>query len=321
MSPSPSGPVGVPGSAAGGSAAGPPLARLSLGEQVLQARPLQPPEGPVHPVPGQHRYFQLGGADLRALAIALLTGEGGDGHSQRASQREALGIALLEHGRHLIGLATHGDEAVFVRHRPVEGDPVYLVGLRCRPDLGDHDLDLVRLGAVGEDRAQELRVPVGQAAGRHVGPVVLVAPHVGVADPGDAQVLVLVVPAHRRERDPVVDLADLVQRTGRVRRDEQDPRVVLDHDAVAAACDALARVVGLVFHRLFWRHVERHRHRWDPYSCGRLVGLFRLPAGSWRVVRVLAVRPVAGQERRHRAPRGPHPLVDDRTGVFTGLGV
>src|SRR5262249_41463973 len=128
--------------------------------------------------------------------------------------------------------------------------------------LGDHDLHLVGLVALGEDRSQDLRVPVGQAAGGDIGAVVLVSARVRVPDPGDAQVLVLVVAADRGERDPGVDLADLVQRAGGVGGDEQDPLVVLDHDAVAPAGDALAGVVRLVLHLLFRRDIERHGHRW-----------------------------------------------------------
>jgi hypothetical protein len=46
--------------------------------------------------------------------------------------------------------------------------------------------------------------------------VVLVAAQVGVADAGQPQVLELVVLADRGEGDPVVDLADLVQRVAGV---------------------------------------------------------------------------------------------------------
>jgi hypothetical protein len=141
---------------------------------------------------------------------------------------------------------------VLVGDRAVEGDPVQLVAVGGLAQLGDHDLHLVRLVALGEDRPEDLRVPVGQPPGGDVGAVVLVSPGVGVADPGDAQVLVLVVAADRGEADPVVDLADLVQRAGRVRRYQQDPARILQRHAATAARDALPRVVGLVPHGLFW---------------------------------------------------------------------
>src|SRR6266496_4736042 len=77
--------------------------------------------------------------------------------------------------------------------RAVEGDPVHLVPGGALAQLGDHDLHLVRLVALGEDRPEDLRVPVGQPPGGDIGAVVLVSPRVRVADPGDPQVLVLVV--------------------------------------------------------------------------------------------------------------------------------
>jgi hypothetical protein len=81
-----------------------------------------------------------------------------------------------------------------------------------RPDLGDEDLDLHRLHLVGEDLAEDLGVLVGQAAGVDVLAAVGVALEVGVADPGDAQLVELVVLADAGEGDAVVDLADLAQR-------------------------------------------------------------------------------------------------------------
>ena len=118
-----------------------------------------------------------------------------------------------------------------------------------------------------------------KAARGDVLPVVLVSGHVGVADPGLAQVLELVVPADRGERDPVVDLADLVQRAGRVRRNEQDAALVLQHHSAAAARDALARVIRLVLHRLLGRYVERHGHCWRFPYWWRVRMLADFPAG------------------------------------------
>ena len=54
----------------------------------------------------------------------------------------------------------------------------------------------------------------------------------------------------RREGDPVVDLADLVQRAGGVLCDEDDAVGVLQHDDAAATRDALAGVFGAVRHGL-----------------------------------------------------------------------
>ena len=73
---------------------------------------------------------------------------------------------------------------------------------------------------------------------------------VGMADPARAQILVLVEPAHRGEPDPVVDLADLVQRRRQVLRDEQHPAVVGEHHHTTAAGDALAGVLRAVAHVL-----------------------------------------------------------------------
>ena len=109
-----------------------------------------------------------------------------------------------------------------------------------------------------------LAVCVGQCLGRHVLARVAVALEVAQPDAADAQLLELVELAHSRERDPVVDLRDLVQRGRRVLRDEQDPVGVLHHDDRLAAADALPRVVGLVLHELLGRDVVRSRHVASP---------------------------------------------------------
>jgi hypothetical protein len=82
---------------------------------------------------------------------------------------------------------------VLLGDRAVVGQPVELVVRGPLPHLGDDELDLVRLAGLGEDRAEGLRVGVGQAAAGDVAAVVLVAAQVGVADAGQAQVLELVV--------------------------------------------------------------------------------------------------------------------------------
>ncbi|GAA1179880.1 hypothetical protein GCM10009654_41370 [Streptomyces hebeiensis] len=129
--------------------------------------------------------------------------------------------------------------------------PVDLVAVGRGPDLGDDQLHLVRLLAgAGEDRAQSLGVDVGQPPGRDVVPVVGVSAQVGVADAADAQVLVLVVLPGGREADPVVDLAELVQGSGRVLADEHDAVGVLEHDQAPATGNALAGVLRPVGHGL-----------------------------------------------------------------------
>ena len=149
-------------------------------------------------------------------------GQGGERRAERLGQRHVVGERLLQGGRDLVGLAAEGDEARLVGDRAVPRDPVDLVVVRPRADLGHHDLHLVRLHRLGEAGAELLGVPVREAAGGDVAPVERVAGEVGVGDAGLAQHLVLVVPADGGERDPVVDLADLVQHGRRVRRRHQD---------------------------------------------------------------------------------------------------
>ena len=86
----------------------------------------------------------------------------------------------------------------------------------------------------------------------------------GQADSGDAEVLELVVLAHRREADPVVDLRDLVQGPRRVLGNEENSADVLEHDDAAAARDPLAGVVCLVLDDLLGRDIERNAHRLAP---------------------------------------------------------
>ncbi len=152
-------------------------------------------------------------------------------------------------GQRLAG-AAHDDEAVLLGDRPVVGEAVELVVGGRLPHLGDDELHLVRLAGLGEDRAEGLGVGVGEPAAGDVAAVVLVAAQVGVAHAGQPQVLELVVLADRREGDPVVDLADLVQRVAGVLPDEQDPVGVGEREDGAAAGDALAGVVALVLHHL-----------------------------------------------------------------------
>ncbi len=198
----------------------------------------------------QHRHLQALGGDLPLAAVGV-AGQGLHGQLQRLRQGHAVPVALVQVAADLLGVAADRDRAVLVHDRPVVRQPVDLVALRGLPHLGDHQLHLVRLlRGAGEDRAQGLGVDVRQAAGGHVVPVVGVTAQVGVADAADAQVLVLVVLAGGREPDPVVDLAELVQRAGRILTDEHDSVGVLQHDQAAATGDALAGVLRPVGHGL-----------------------------------------------------------------------
>src|SRR6202034_1223651 len=81
-----------------------------------------------------------------------------------------------------------------------------------------------------------------------------------MANTGHAELVVFVVLAHATEGDPVVDLADLVQRARRVLGDDGDAQVVRRGDEGAATGDALLGVFGPVLHDLFGCHVVRHAH-------------------------------------------------------------
>ena len=110
-------------------------------------------------------------------------------------------------------LATQSGEAVFVDDGAVVEDVENLVLAGTRPDLGHEDLHLQGFHFMGEDVAHVAGVEVGQRAGVDVLPAELVTLDVGVLDPGHPQLVELVVLADAGEGDPVVDLADLVERT------------------------------------------------------------------------------------------------------------
>ena len=61
----------------------------------------------------------------------------------------------------------------------VEGEPVHLVVVSYLTDLSHHDLDLIRLGGLSEDRSQSLRVGVRKVSDSDVATVERVAPQVG----------------------------------------------------------------------------------------------------------------------------------------------
>jgi hypothetical protein len=91
-------------------------------------------------------------------------------------------------------------------------------------DLGHAQFDLVRLGLLGEDGAERLCVHVRELASGHVPPGIGISAGVGKLDAATAQVVELVEPADRGETNPVVQLADLLQRPRRVLGDEQNAR-------------------------------------------------------------------------------------------------
>src|SRR5919199_1206022 len=82
--------------------------------------------------------------------------------------------------------------------------------------------------------------------------------------PGHPQALELAVAADGGEADPVVELADLVQRGAGVLGDEEHAVGVGDDGDAATAGDALAGVLRLVAHQLLGRGVVRHGHGDQP---------------------------------------------------------
>ena len=117
---------------------------------------------------------------------------------------------------------------------------------------------------MSERLAENLRVVVGQAASLDVVTGVRVTLHVGVTNAEPPQLVEFVVLADPRERDAVVDLADLAQRVGRVLGYQQNAVEVLNRHESATARDALARVVGPILHHLLGGDVERHVHDAEP---------------------------------------------------------
>ena len=156
--------------------------------------------------------------------------------------------------------------AFLVLDGAVVQDVEQLVTLRRVADLGHKDLDLVGLHLVGEDLAERLRIGVRERPRGDVLPRVRVPLQVGVPHARDLEHLELVVLADARERDVVVDLADLEQRARRVLRHDHDAVRGFERDEAPAAGDAFPRVVGAVLHDLLRRHVEGHRHSPAPSS-------------------------------------------------------
>ena len=220
----------------------------------------QSAEGAAETSAVEHGHLELLRGQRAPLLVGTGLGQGAHGQPQAVVERHVVDEALTHDGADRLGHAAHHHEGALVEDRPVVGQPVHLVGLGRVPHLGDDDLDLVRLGLLGEDRAEGLRVGVGQRPPGDVTPVVRVAPQVGEAHAGHPEVLELVVLADRGEGQPVVDLAHLVQRGRAVLGHHEDAVGVGQDDDAAAARDALAGEIGAVLHQLFWRDVERGRH-------------------------------------------------------------
>ena len=180
---------------------------------------LDPSEGPGRPFsPAQHGDLQVARGQGRRsgpgqrLESAALSAVAEVPVRPRQRRGDALGDGL--------GVPAEHGEAVLVGDRSLVGDVVQLVGLAVA-QLGHQDLHLERLHLVGEDVAEVLGVEIGQRARVDVLAAERVALGVGVAHPGDTQLVVLVVLAHSGEGDAVVDLADLVERPRRVLGDDE----------------------------------------------------------------------------------------------------
>ncbi len=108
--------------------------------------------------------------------------------------------------------------------------------------------------------AQRLRVGVGEALGGHVVAAVRVALDVGMTDAGHPQRFELVVLPHPGERDPIVDLADLVEGSAGVFPQQENAVDVLQRHYRAAPGYAFDGVLGPVLHELLGRDVEGKAH-------------------------------------------------------------
>src|SRR4029434_9647776 len=171
--------------------------------------------------------------------------------------------------------SAHDRKVRLVGNRAVICQPVDLIERGCGAEFGHHDLHLVRLITTGgEDRAQYLRVRVGQPAARHLSPRIAITAEVGVPYPGLSQVLELVVAADGSESNAIVDLAHLVECLRSVLSNEQDAVDVMEDYHRTTTGDALACVIGPILHLLLGRDVERDAHRsvllgkWGSRSVG-----------------------------------------------------
>src|SRR3954447_11524990 len=187
----------------GGSGAGEHLLHLRVGEPAE----LSPRTGAV-----EDGHLELVGSQRSFLAV-LACRQRAYGEPDTFIDGESLVVSVADLGGDDVGVAAHDDETLLVGDAAVVGEPEQLVVSGGFAYFGDGDLDLERLlTAAGEDRPEDLRVGVRERAAGHVPAVVRVAAEIGHANAGHAEVLELVVLAHRGEGNPVVDLRDLVQR-------------------------------------------------------------------------------------------------------------
>ena len=155
---------------------------------------------------------------------------------------------------------------MLIRDGTIERQSVDLVLGRLTPDLSDHELHLIGLGCLRENRTQGLGIGVSEAATGDIAAVVGISAHISQAYAGNTKVLEFVVLADGRKSNPVVDLGDLVQGSGRILRDEKNSTVVLQDDNTASPGDSLACVIRLVLNDLLRRYVEGHAHEVPPGS-------------------------------------------------------
>ena len=155
--------------------------------------------------------------------------------------------------------AAHHHEMRLVGDRTVVGNPVQLrrFGLAVVSNFGDAQLNLVRLGLLGEDGSQRLRVNVGQLSSGHIAAIVGVAAGVGELNSAAAQIVELVELSGGGETDSVVEFADLLQRSRRVLRNEQHTTGKDQCDDTAAPRNTLARELASLAHRLLGRDEVR----------------------------------------------------------------
>src|SRR5699024_3194005 len=179
------GPVLTGRSTVGGAAA----LSLALLQEADEAPTLDTSELAVTAGPLQNGDLEVGCLQLTLFTVFM--GKGTSGGVERRTERCVRHEPVLELFGDVLGGATDRHKALFVDDGAVEGDAVDLVVVRGVTDLGDDDLDLPRLEALTEDRAQCLGIDVGQLTTADVLAVVLIATHVGKAHTHQSQVLEL----------------------------------------------------------------------------------------------------------------------------------
>src|SRR2546427_11542114 len=86
-----------------------------------------------------------------------------------------------------------------------------------------------------------------------------IALHVGIANPGFAQIFELAIFPHPGKSEAVIDVRDFVQRRARVLRHQEQPLSILESYNGTPLGNALARILGLVLHLVIWRNEEPDR--------------------------------------------------------------